>query len=53
MHKGVILLAAAVLVVTGEVCYSDAINQPIIEKDGDYIIAGVFNAGTLVESINP
>ena len=29
--------------------YSADINQPIVEKTGDYVIAGVFNIGTLEE----
>ena len=35
------------------VCYSDNISTPIVEKSGDYVIAGVFNLGSLEERLNP
>ena len=37
----------------GALCYSRSVEDPIVEKPGDFIIAGVFNFGELEEIYNP
>ena len=34
-------------------CYSENVDQPIVEKPGDYMIAGIFNIGSLREVNDP
>ena len=35
-----------------EVCYSEDVDKPIFQKRGDFIIAGIFNLGSLEEKFN-
>jgi hypothetical protein len=35
------------------VCFSKSLEEPIVEKSGDFIIAGIFNVGELREEANP
>ena len=34
-------------------CYSKSVEEPIVDKPGDFIIAGIFNIGEIEETQNP